>query len=559
MICKLQNNTLYIYFKEQKVISNDDIKELIRFLFSELQNKDEMANKNKLKLLAINQSMINSLFDLYSDIIIVGSSKKAKVIDTITKQDFIYINNLLKDFWISLDKYFMVRSKKHSISFNSRLTNALITLLKNAFLSFQEMFIPYDTEAFNSPSFMPKAVIATSLEERNLPTDYQKLNQIETIVKVQINTPFISRTSANTRTGLFSSLEAPYDFKQLPTNEFYLIGVKVGRLLMHIYFHQYYLHHGISLFNLFEKASLDEMKNNTPSGILFFGIDDRNFNAKYYYDKKNKIYSGYIHRGPKNDYFGYMKKMLLTLYNLFYIEKKALPLHGAMVSIQLMDDSIKNIIIIGDSGAGKSETIEAFRLIGQTMIRKMKIVFDDMGILEIIDDNIVASGTEIGAFVRIDDLESGYAFKYLNDAMLVNPERVNARLIMKVTDYETVIKNHNVDIILYANNYDVKESKLKIFKSPEEAIEVFARGQRLAKGTTTEMGMVKNFFANPFGPVQRQKTVLPMMREYFKILFDKNIIVGELYTQLAIDGYEFEGPRQAATSLIDYFNCLNHS
>lgn len=554
MFCNLQNNTLYVHIKDQKLISNEDIKELIRFLFSELLNKGEMGSGDKVKWLASNQAMMDSLFDFYSDIIILGSSKKANLIDKAVKQDFIYINNLLKDFWISLDKYFMIKSKKHSMSVNSRRTNEIIALLTNAFLSFQEMFIPYDTEAFNLPSFMPKAVIASSLEEKNLPTEYHALNQIETIVKVQINTPFIARTSANTRTGLFSSLDAPYDFKQLPINEFYLIGVKVGRLLMHVYLHQNYLHHGISLFNLFEKASLDEMKNNSPEGMLFFGIDDKNLNAKYYYDKDNEIYSGYIYKSSKNDYFGYMKKMLLTLYNLYYIEKKALPLHGAMVSIRLMNDTVKNIIIIGDSGAGKSETLEAFRLIGQTMIKSMKIIFDDMGILEVLDGKIIASGTEIGAFVRIDDLESGYAFEYLNDAMLVNPERVNARLIMKVTDYQTIVRNHKVDAFLYANNYDIKDFKLKVFDNPKEAVEVFARGQRLAKGTTTEMGMAKNFFANPFGPVQKKNEVLPMMEAYFQKMFEEKIVVGELYTQLAVNGYEFEGPRQAAMALIEFLN-----
>lgn len=554
MLCKLEDKTLHLYVKQPKMFSKQDTKKILSYLQEEILKPQALGDLDRLYYLVTRTELITTWTRIYHQIMMNDRAFDGKKINSNEIEDLLYLNQTLMDFWINLDKYVLINSQKQSMALNNTYTQELVTSLNQVFLSFRELLSEYNTEAINLPNFLPKAVISTSYLDKAIPATYKTLNQVETIVKAQINTPFITRTSANTRTGLFSELNRPFDLKKLIINDFYMMGVKVGRLLMHIYLHQSYLHHGISLFNLFEKASLDELQTQQPKGILFFGIDDKNFHATYHYDDVNDIYIGHIYRDPRYDYFGYMKKMLLTLFNLHYIEKKALPLHGAMVSIQLMDDSIKNIIIIGDSGAGKSETLEAFRLIGQTMIKKMKIVFDDMGILEVVDNNIVASGTEIGAFVRIDDLASGYAFEYLNDAMLVNPERVNARLIMKVTDYETVIKNHHVDIILYANNYDANDRKLKVFQTPEEAVEVFARGQRIAKGTTTEMGMAKNFFANPFGPVQKQENVFPIMKEYFKFLFNKNIIVGELYTQLAIEGYEFEGPRQAATALIDYLN-----
>ncbi len=46
--------------------------------------------------------------------------------------------------------------------------------------------------------------------------------------------------------------------------------------------------------------------------------------------------------------------MCLTLHNLRMIRKGYLPIHGAMVNIQLKDGNTANVVIMGDSGAGKS-------------------------------------------------------------------------------------------------------------------------------------------------------------------------------------------------------------
>ena len=36
----------------------------------------------------------------------------------------------------------------------------------------------------------------------------------------------------------------------------------------------------------------------------------------------------------------------------------------------------------------------------------------------------------------------------------MNPDKINARLIMPVSNYSDIIKGFSVDIILYANNYE---------------------------------------------------------------------------------------------------------
>lgn len=86
-----------------------------------------------------------------------------------------------------------------------------------------------------------------------------------------------------------------------------------------------------------------------------------NATKPYYYQTNDKTFIGVLPALDKYDYFGYFKKMLLTLFNLTMINNNVLPIHGAGLSIHLRNGITKNVVILGDSGAGKSETIEAMK------------------------------------------------------------------------------------------------------------------------------------------------------------------------------------------------------
>ena len=106
-------------------------------------------------------------------------------------------------------------------------------------------------------------------------------------------------------------------------------------------------------------------------------------------------------------------------------------------------------------------------------------------------------------------------------------------------------------MVFYANNYDVDAEEISMFSSSNEAKKVFIRGARCAKGTTQEVGLVESFFANPFGPVQREAQTRVLIDNYFDALFDNEIIVGQLCTKLAVNGFERLGPQKAAEKLFD--------
>jgi len=313
--------------------------------------------------------------------------------------------------------------------------------------------------------------------------------------------------------------------------------------------------HGISLCNLFEMARKEECRGRKPDLIYVFGAsdDENELKTVFYHDKENDIMLGYINHSDEVDYFGYMKKMSLTLHNLRMIDKGWLPIHGAMVNIVLKNGKTANVVIMGDSGAGKSESIEAFRALSEDYISEMTVIFDDMGTFKIKDDAIYGYGTEIGAFVRLDDLDQGYAFKEMDRSIFMNPDKVNARLIMPVAPYKKIIQGHKVDFFFYANNYSkVEDGKsLEYFGTPEEAIKVFRAGARMAKGTTTEKGLVESFFANPFGPAQKEKETDVLINKYFDIMFKSGVKVGQIKTALGVKGQEKHGPKNAALQLFE--------
>ncbi len=131
--------------------------------------------------------------------------------------------------------------------------------------------------------------------------------------------------------------------------------------------------------NLFELAGEKEMQQK-PDAVFFFGLPSRSFSGfaektVFYEDNENNLIVGAVPQSESFGYFGYLKKMVLTLHNVIMMKRGRMPIHGAMFKIDFVDGSAANILVIGDTGAGKSETIEAFRVLGSSRIRRLTVIF----------------------------------------------------------------------------------------------------------------------------------------------------------------------------------------
>ncbi len=391
---------------------------------------------------------------------------------------------------------------------------------------------------------------------------YAKLSKIPVIRQVLLNPPLILNPPMNKRTGQFVKVEKnPLELIDFKDDEWLCYPAKVGPLLILIYFHASFFELGFSLSNLFELAD-DEDLHKKPDALYAYGVPEGCLDALgvfptvFHEDAEHNILVAAVPNKDEFGYFGYLKKMVLTLHNIRVIRAGKLPFHGAFVRILFHNDIEKNILIIGDTGAGKSETLEAFRRIGESVIKGMFIVADDMGSIDIDETgDIIGYGTETGAFLRLDDLQPGYALGQIDRSIIMSPSQVNARIVLPVTTYETIIRGHKIDMLLYANNYEQVDDEHPIvepFTTIDHAFAIFREGTVMSKGTTTSTGIVHSYFANIFGPPQYKDIHDRIAKVFFNAFFSKKIFVGQIRTRLGISGFETKGPDEAAQALLTF-------
>lgn len=553
---------------KQKLLNSYGFRRVVEsFIKQELKKDEVVIYDYYLEHFEEEDDLINSLIEVFKlltvfDIKEVVSVNNKYCIFFKDKDLFIEVTELLMAYWKRLERYTIVRNNRLGDGLqNVRFIQAndmFNELILSTIHRIQATVNGRESRIYRQSTAGANAGLTLNNVNWNCPVEYKGLAPIPFISTVVFQPPYISYTKRNTRDGIFQEHQQnPLENIVLNEDDWFVFPVKVGSLLTFVYFHKDFMVHGIGLANLFEIATENEYIGKKPDMIYVFGYPD-GFEEKrtfYYKDKKNDILIGYANYCDDIDYFGYMKKMLLTLHNVKQIENKCLPIHGAMVNIELRNGKEANIIIMGDSGAGKSESLEAFRTLNENYIRHMRVIFDDMGFLKKEEDGTIkAYGTEIGAFVRVDDLDPAYAFEQLDKGVYTNMDQVNARVTIPISTYEIISRGYPVDYFLYANNYAEADKKISLYDDLEKAIPVFEDGARKAKGTTTEKGLVKSYFANPFGPVQERKQTEVLVRSYFKDMKNAGTKIGEIHTSLAIEGKTKDGPREAAEELFTLIN-----
>lgn len=562
------NFTLKYCDTKQKLLNSYGFKRVVESFIKQVLKKDEVVIYDSyINHFGSEEELVDSLIEAFKLLTVFNIEEVVAVDNKYShffkdKDLFIEVTELLFSYWKRLERYVIVRNTRLGEGLQNvrfiQATDMFNDLVLATGRRIQETVNGHDIRVYRQMNAGACAGLTLNDVNWNSPIEYKGLTSIPFISTVVFQPPFISYTKKNTRDGIFHEHQQnPLKNLILNEDDWFVFPCKVGSMLTFVYFHKDFMVHGIGIANLFELAKESEYIGKKPDIIYVFGYPDGEEEKRtfYYKDKKNDILIGYANYCDDIDYFGYMKKMLLTLHNVKQIEQEKLPIHGAMVNIVLKNGKESNIIIMGDSGAGKSESLEAFRTLNESYIRHMRVIFDDMGFLKKEEDGTIKGyGTEIGAFVRVDDLDPAYAFEQLDRGIYTNPDKVNARVTIPISTYDIIMKGYKVDIILYANNYNESDKKILFYDNLNEAIKVFEDGARKAKGTTTEIGLVKSYFANPFGPVQEQKETEILVRRYFKDMQDAGVKIGEIHTSLAIEGKSKTGPREAAEELFSIIN-----
>lgn len=366
------------------------------------------------------------------------------------------------------------------------------------------------------------------------PEGYEYLKGIPFVDQMLLRTPLLLHPKGTKRYGSFQPVSVnPILNISLDKESYFCYPAKVGELLIFVYVNHDFAFSGISNANLFELATKEEVQHRKPDGIVLFGLNDGSEDTVYHYDEAEDWWTAKVSYSPKIEYFGYMKKMILTLHNVIMMKKGWLPIHGSMINIHFKNQAPIGVVFMGDSGAGKSETIEAMQLLGHPDLVGMDVIFDDMGSFHLEEGKLVAQGTEIGAFIRLDDLDKGSPYKTMDRSIFMNPESVNARVVIPVSSYAEISSSHPVHYFFYANNY-VNKTGLTIVSQAKEIKQTFIEGKRMAMATTHETGLSTTYFANPFGPMQDPKTCDPLIDFYFEALDKTGVKTGEIYTGLGV-------------------------
>jgi len=484
------------------------------------------------------------------------------------KKELLRFVEMLYDFWRSFSRFMILHSAAGSASFDQRpyrtfneTLESLTHLVRAVYRDICENITGKHPSIYRQVAAGCNVGIIAVTRKKVTPCDYQEiLEDIPFIRQVWVDPPIIIDPPMNRRTGQFQKIESnPITGLSLRQEHWLCYPAKVGQLIIFIYFHQRFISLGCALTNLFELAT-DEQIEAGPHAIYLYGVPSEHLSdfgdlpTVFYDDHKNQILVATVPLEDRFGYFGYLKKMTLTLHNIVMMKKGLMPYHGAMVRLLLKNDQAENILIIGDTAAGKSETLEAFRNLGKEYIREMRVVADDMGSIEITDDErLIGYGTEIGAFIRLDDLQHGYAFGQIDRSIIMSPHKLNARVVLPVTTIDDVTCGYPIDYLFYANNYDIVDGDHPVIEqilNISDALEVFREGTVMAKGTTTSKGLVHSYFANIFGPPQYRDLHEELAVKTFKTIFNAGLFVGQIRTRLGIPGYEIKGPEEAAEVLL---------
>ena len=457
------------------------------------------------------------------------------------------------DYWRSYERYaYYDIADAGPIShreFLNRFHN-LSDSIRDLYRDVYETILGHEQSVYRELPCGGNAALLLNDKDIELPEDLSFLNDIHIVESVVTQPPFFIKSEENKRRGTFFYQDKRVAPENFDANHAYACVLRIYDMRALVCFDRDYLGFLTALGNLFQMEPYWTETRKDVDFIVVFGAEGLGDRCYYYKDEGK--YVGVCPEDANIDYFGYAKKMVLTLFNLTMIERGLLPIHGAGVRIRKGEKS-RNIFFLGDSGAGKSETLEAIKKIGGRDYQ-VDTIFDDMGTFHIVNGEVHATGTEIGAFVRLDDLDQGYSLKSADRAIYMNVDEANSRVVIPIEDFQMTYTKHRVDAFFVCDNFTDTDVGIEFFKSKEEAMPSFEEGKRIAMNTTSESGLVSTYFANPFGPLQKKEEVHAFLPSYFDALYAHDVPVGKLYTRLSLDRQE--GPISGAKVLLDLFDTL---
>lgn len=279
-----------------------------------------------------------------------------------------------------------------------------------------------------------------------------------------------------------------------------MIQVGPTRLLMVM--HRSYSHYLIEELRLFPQfnVSPEELKSLKPDAVSFLGLPSKVMGDDYrigYFMDEGGMPVSWVDAEDITDYMGYLKKPILTMGNERVKTMGGMPVHGSALTITFKDGLRKTIVMAGDSGTGKSETLIAMvrQMIQQVgdaqTIESIELLAGDMlSMFTGADGQLYMMGTEEGDFMRMNDIPKNWEERFrdrLERASKTNLKSKNARqTISGLCNPDEFLRPVRVNMFFNINNFE--EPAGEAFREERTAAnlltEEYVRGYRREKGTS---------------------------------------------------------------------------
>lgn len=323
--------------------------------------------------------------------------------------------------------------------------------------------------------------------------------------------------------------------------------VQVGGTKVLLVMNRSYSHYMVEELRLFPQTdlTLEDMANCKPDCVSFLGLPTKVFGEDYrigYFmdedSEGNTVPVSWVDAESITDYMGYLKKPILTVANEKVREKEMMPVHGSAFSIVFKNGLRKTIVMAGDSGTGKSETIIA--MIEQIIkneglaaqVEGIEFLSGDMlSFFEGNDGEMYMLGTEQGDFMRMTDIPADWKERVrdrinngsktnLSDSK--NPRITIGNLCNPGEFQKPVCVNgfFNINNFLKPAGLAVKEAK----SAKNLVLDEYVRGYRGEKGTS---GDQPNLYASISGGNDKSRN--PVIKEFGKeldILLGWDVLTG---------------------------------
>ncbi|MCR5066929.1 MAG: hypothetical protein K6A14_02575 [Erysipelotrichaceae bacterium] len=370
-----------------------------------------------------------------------------------------------------------------------------------------------------------------------LPRGYASLRNIPFVARMLLKTPLMMDfDDAGEQLRPISLASNPLSSCRMDPRDYFCLPLKVCDFLCLTYFHKDYLAQACCLANLFELADESDCLQQRAHLICLFGLPAESHQLGYYHDEKNGIHLAAVCRNYREESFISIRNVILMLHDLAQLQRGQLPVHGSLVEIFFRDESRKSLLLIGETGAGKSETVEALRSLSDEIrndktVRRLEVVFDGVGSLKTVEGRVVACGSETGGFERMSDLGQSVV-RDVENGIFINLQKKDAMVILPFSSYETIRGDHGIDMVLYANNYE-NAVGVERLESYEEFRSCLTEGKRMIRDPQGREMLVSSSPMN-FGLNASQKErYLEIMDSVFTRLYENGVFAGQLYTNLA--------------------------